>query len=68
MNRFDYYQPESLKEAFGLMEKLKGDARYIAGGTDIIWRIKQDAVHAGALISLRGIDSLKGIHHNGGGG
>ena len=62
MNKFDYYQPESLNEAYRFMEKLKGNARYIAGGTDIIWRIKQGVINADALISLRGIESIKGIN------
>lgn len=65
MKRFDYYQPEDLKEAFGLMKRLKGGARYIAGGTDIICRIKQKVVQPDALISLRGIKALRGIDHNG---
>lgn len=66
MQKFDYYQPESLKEAYGLMEKHGENARYIAGGTDIIWRIKQGVIEADALISLRGIESLAGVSLNGG--
>jgi xanthine dehydrogenase iron-sulfur cluster and FAD-binding subunit A len=66
MKRFDYYQPETLKEAFSLMEKLKGRAKYIAGGTDILVRTKQKAIHPDALVSLRGISTLKNIRHNGG--
>ena len=65
MKKFDYYQPETLKEAYGLMEKHGGDARYIAGGTDIIWRIKQGVIQADALISLRRIAALGGIAVNG---
>jgi len=65
MKKFDYYQPRSLQEAYGLMEKQKGEARYIAGGTDIIWRVKQGMVEADALISLRGIEELGRIHLNG---
>ena len=65
MKKFDYYQPETLKEAYGLMEKHGGDARYIAGGTDIIWRIKQGVIQADALISLRRIAALGGITVNG---
>ena len=61
MNKFDYYQPETLKEAYRLMEKLDGRARYIAGGTDIIWRIKQGMIEVDALVSLRGVQSLRGI-------
>ncbi|MCP4666395.1 MAG: xanthine dehydrogenase family protein subunit M [Deltaproteobacteria bacterium] len=64
MNKFDYFQPESLKEAYRLMEKLEGRARYIAGGTDIIWRMKQGVIQADALVSLRGVASLKGIDPN----
>jgi probable selenate reductase FAD-binding subunit len=66
MKTFDYYRPESLKEAFGLMEKRQGKARYIAGGTDLIVRIKQKAVQPEALISLRRIEALKGRSPNGG--
>jgi xanthine dehydrogenase iron-sulfur cluster and FAD-binding subunit A len=66
MKKFDYYQPETLKEAFSLMEKFKGHARYIAGGTDILVRTKQKAIHPDALVSLRGISTLNNISHNGG--
>jgi len=65
MKKFDYYQPRSLQEAYGLMEKQKGEARFIAGGTDIIWRVKQGMVEAAALISLRGIEELAQIRLNG---
>lgn len=65
MKRFDYYQPEDLKEAFGLMERLKGGARYVAGGTDLICRIKQKVIQPDALISLRRIKGLRGIYHDG---
>lgn len=66
MNKFDYHTPQSLKEAYGLMEKQKGRARYIAGGTDVIVRIKQRAIEPESLISLRHIEDLQGVHWNGG--
>jgi carbon-monoxide dehydrogenase medium subunit len=67
MKRYDYHQPQSLKEAYQFMEKgSAGNARYIAGGTDILWRIRQKAVEPDALISLRGVEGLRGIHQNGG--
>lgn len=66
MKKFDYHMPESLKEACGLMEKQKGRARYVAGGTDVIVRIKQRALEPEALISLRHISDLRGVHLNGG--
>lgn len=66
MKKFDYHMPESLKEAYGLMEKHQGKARYIAGGTDVIVRMKMRALEPDALVSLRHIDELRGIHWNGG--
>lgn len=66
MKKFDYHLPQSLRDAFDLMEKQKGNATYIAGGTDVVVRIKQRAIQPDALISLRHIQDLQGIHWNGG--
>ncbi len=65
MKRFAYYQPLSLDEAFGLMEKYEGRARYVAGGTDAMIRIKQEVWQPEALISLRWIEELRGIRKTG---
>ena len=61
MKKFNYHRPPTLKEAFRLMEKYNGLARYIAGGTDIIVRVKKGVARPDALVSLRGIDELRGI-------
>jgi carbon-monoxide dehydrogenase medium subunit len=61
MKKFDYHRPQTLKEAFRLMEKYKGRARYIAGGTDIIVRVKKGVAQPDALVSLRGINELRGV-------
>ncbi|MFC1580407.1 FAD binding domain-containing protein [Thermodesulfobacteriota bacterium] len=66
MKRFEYYMPQSLKEAYALMEKYQDRARYVAGGTDVMVRINQKALHPDALVSLRGLEELKGIADNGG--
>jgi len=64
MKRHDYYQPETLKDACNLMEKGKGRARYIAGGTDLIVNIKKRLIQPDTLISLRRIRELSGISQN----
>lgn len=66
MKKFDYFQPENLEKAYELMEKYKSSARYVAGGTDILLRIKQKVIQPDALISLTGIKTLRKIDHNGG--
>lgn len=65
MKRFAYYQPQSLDEAFGLMEKYEGRARYVAGGTDAMIRVKQKIWQPEALISLRWVEALCGIKKTG---
>jgi carbon-monoxide dehydrogenase medium subunit len=64
MKKFEYYQPETLPEAFQLMERHGTAARYIAGGTDILIRIKRKVIEPSVLISLRGVGDLKGILAN----
>jgi carbon-monoxide dehydrogenase medium subunit len=64
MRKFEYHQPETVKEAFDIMKSLKGRARYLAGGTDVFVQIKRGTIAPGALISLRNIPSLRGIAHD----
>jgi probable selenate reductase FAD-binding subunit len=64
MKRFDYLQPDTLREAHRLMEKAKGKAKYIAGGTDLMVHIKTKAVQPDALVSLTRIQELSGMIQN----
>jgi CO/xanthine dehydrogenase FAD-binding subunit len=61
MMKFDYHQPKTVAEALQMMQEAKGLQKYVAGGTDLIVRMKQRLVHPLALISLRGIESLRFI-------
>jgi CO/xanthine dehydrogenase FAD-binding subunit len=61
MRKFDYYQPNTVAAAMALMQEAEGERKYVAGGTDLIVRMKQRLVHPPALISLRGIESLRRI-------
>lgn len=60
MSRFDYYKPRSLDEAWELKEKIPG-ALFVAGGTDLMVKIKDGEVWPPALISLRSVPELSGI-------
>lgn len=64
MRHVDYYRPRTLREAHDLKTKLEG-ARYIAGGTDLLGRIKSGLERPSALISLRSIEGIAGITANG---
>ncbi|MBW1996544.1 MAG: FAD binding domain-containing protein [Deltaproteobacteria bacterium] len=65
MKKFRYFQPRDISEAFNLMAEFEGKARYIAGGTDVLVRIKQRDLKPEALVSLRGIEGLGDIEADG---
>ncbi len=65
---FDYFTPQTVKEACELLVTLGPDARLLAGGTDLLHKMKASDLAPAALISLRKIDALKGISHEPGRG
>ncbi len=61
MHRYDYHRPRSLAEALRLRAELP-EARVIAGGTDLLVRLRDGRRPAPpALISVRRISELQGI-------
>jgi len=60
MLRFEYLKPTSIDEAISLHQGHGERAKYIAGGTDVIVRIKEGKINPQYLISLR---HLQGLDH-----
>jgi 4-hydroxybenzoyl-CoA reductase subunit beta len=56
-----YASPSSLKEALGLLKKYKNKARLLAGGTDLIPKMKKRMIAAEVVIDLNRIPGLSGI-------
>ena len=63
MHTFEYLRPKSIDEAISLMESYGERARYIAGGTDILVKIKEKKVLPDFLISLRHIPDMAYINY-----
>jgi len=63
VRRYDYFKPRSLKEALRLKKTIP-DSRFIAGGTDLLVKIKDKEIRPSALISLRSIKELAGVELN----
>lgn len=61
MIRFDYIEPASLEEAVSLLKKYGDDARVLAGGTDLLPRLKSRLLNIKYLINLKKIPGLNGI-------
>ena len=55
MKKFEYLMPTSLNEAISLHESHAERAKYIAGGTDVMVKIKEGKMAPDYLISLKNI-------------
>ena len=51
--KFDYVTPSSLSEAFKLLKDYQDRAKVLAGGTDLVIRLKKRLAFADVIIDLR---------------
>ncbi|MCL5265715.1 MAG: xanthine dehydrogenase family protein subunit M [Chloroflexi bacterium] len=64
MKYFDYLEPTTLSEASLLLAEYGKDARALAGGTDLLVRMKRQALAPRYLINLKRIPGLASIEAN----
>jgi carbon-monoxide dehydrogenase medium subunit len=61
LRSFSYAAPESIEEAVALLAESGRDAKPLAGGTDLLVRIKRNLLAPKRLVDLAGIPELGGI-------
>lgn len=66
MQAFEYGNPTSLKDAFGLLGTNWSDAEILAGGTDILSLMKDYITSPKRVVNIKGIKELGGIAKKGG--
>lgn len=59
--QFQYFEPETLEEVFSLLKELGEEARLLAGGTDLLVKMKQRAIEPVPkhLINIKKIPGLQ---------
>ena len=62
--RFDYLAPSTVNQACSLLDKYKGKARVLAGGTDLLLSMKKREVSPPYLVSIKAIPDLDYIRYN----
>jgi len=60
-----YYRPRSLEEALEILAQRPGEARAVAGGTDILVKAKDGAESRAAFFDLTAVPELRGIEERG---
>jgi len=61
MKPFEYLEPQSIEEALLLLEQFKGEAKILAGGTDLLVQMKQQKTSPKYLIDVKNIPGLNSI-------
>jgi xanthine dehydrogenase YagS FAD-binding subunit len=61
MKNFQYYRPTTVAQAVSLLENRWGNTELLAGGTDLHARQKEHVAEPARLVSLNGINALRGI-------
>ena len=60
---FDYYAPDSVEEALGLLARHGGDAKPLAGGQSLIPAMNFRVLQSALLMDLNRLTALDGIRH-----
>lgn len=58
-----YLFPASLDEALAMLAEYEGEARVIAGGTDLVPQLKKKERKVKCLVDVSRLPELQGIHH-----
>lgn len=58
---FEYYEPKTLDEALEILAKYGEDAKVLAGGTDLLVKMKVRLIEPKVIVSIKKIPSLRYI-------
>jgi aerobic carbon-monoxide dehydrogenase medium subunit len=56
--RFDYLEPESIKEALALLSQYRGKSKIMAGGTDLMLQVRNRAIKPEYVVDITRIPGL----------
>lgn len=59
--KFAYLEPKSLEEALRLLVQHRGEAKVIAGGTDVVMQARKKLIDPRVLVDITHIEGLSGI-------
>lgn len=65
---FEYFEPRTVEEACSLLQKYKGKAKLLAGGTDLLINLKEKKITPQYIIGINSIKNLDNIAYSDGKG
>jgi len=67
MNRFEYVSPDSVNQAVALLSATWGDSEILAGGTDLLGRMKDYVSTPKRVVNIKNLPGLHAISRENGG-
>ncbi len=64
MEAFHHFSPKSLEEAIGLLSRFEQRGRVIAGGTDLVLKMRAGTLNPEAVIDIKGLAALQGMDYD----
>jgi CO/xanthine dehydrogenase FAD-binding subunit len=64
MDSFDYFSPKTLAEAGEILARYQGGARVVAGGTDLLLKMKAGRLAPRAVVNVKRIPDLRMLAFN----
>lgn len=61
MREFEYVAPKTIKDAINILASYKEKATILAGGTDVVVRLRDEIIDPEFIVDIKHIDELKGI-------
>src|SRR3989304_615676 len=61
MKPFQYFAPATRSEACGILDSNNGDARVVAGGTDLLLKMKAGRAAPKVVVNIKRIPELRGL-------
>jgi carbon-monoxide dehydrogenase medium subunit len=58
MDTFKYCKPQNIQEAFDIIQQEGGSVRFLAGGTDLLVRLKSRHIVPDVVVDLKAIDEI----------
>ena len=68
LKKFDYFKPSNISEALTLLNSYDGQAKILAGGTDLLVGMKEKEQSPRYIIDIKGIPELNNINNDSGQG
>ncbi|KJS50354.1 xanthine dehydrogenase family protein subunit M [Desulfosporosinus sp. BICA1-9] len=65
MSDLNYWEPGNLLEAVSILANLGDQVRPLAGGTDLLVKMKKGPINWRGIVNIKGLTELKGINYEG---